>query len=279
MPRERKITSILLNAAIFILLEVAALVMLSNRGALQNIWLARMGHSFMAKVWGGSDNVRYYFSLKKTNEQLADENLDLRRVLDIYTTEESLRAALEHSEQIPQASDFVYSPASIVKISRNKAHNYFILNKGTEDGLRAQSGVITANGVVGIIDAVDKHYSFGLSLQNSDISVSSRIGHEGVTGRLSWDGRSSQGAILSDIPLQFRFSPGDTVWTSGFSTVFPPDIPLGIIRGSRVVDGAVNEIEVTLLQDFSALRHVTVVDNIGREEITYLENLDTGETR
>lgn len=275
MPRKSRTTTIIVNAAIFILLEVAALVMLSNRGPLQSIWIARAGHSFMAKVWGGSDKVRYYFSLKDANEAIADENLKLRTELEGYKALGREQAAAGRVVDNLPGSDFTFSPASIVKISRNKAHNYFILDKGTDDGIRPQSGVITANGVVGLIDAVDKHYSFGLLMLNSDISVSSRIGHEGATGRLSWDGRSQRRAILSDIPLQFKFNPGDTVWTSGFSAIFPPDIPLGIIRDSRIVGGAVNEIGVELLQDFSSLRYVTVVENLGREEITYLENLDT----
>lgn len=276
MPRDRKLSSTIINAAIFILLEVAALVMLSHRGALQQIWLSRMSHRVMARLWGGSESVRYYFSLKETNRQLAEDVFNLRRALDGYRQEDRLRAAEEHNSSVPQLGDYVYTPATIVKISRNKSHNYFIIDKGSEDGIRPRSGVITSCGVVGIIDAVDNHYSYGLSLLNPDISVSSRIGHEGAAGRMSWDGRSRDRAILQDIPLQYRFSPGDTVWTSGFSAVFPPDIPLGTIEGSRIVGGAVNEIEVSLLQDFSSLRYVTVVDNQAREEITYLENLENG---
>ena len=44
-----------------------------------------------------------------------------------------------------------------------------------------------------------------------------------------------------------------------------------------MVNGAVNEIEVDLFQNFSALRYVTVVSNSGREEIMYLENLENQE--
>ena len=53
--------------------------------------------------------------------------------------------------------------------------------------------------------------------------------------------------------------------------------PLGIAGSSKVVNGAVNEIEVDLFQNFSALRYVTVVSNSGREEIMYLENLENQE--
>ena len=110
---------------------------------------------------------------------------------------------------------------------------------------------------------------------NSSISVSSRIGKEGAVGPLSWDGKSVDKALLKEIPLQFKYAPGDTVWTSGYSAIFPPDIPLGVAGTSRIVNGAVNEIEVHLFENFTALRFVTVVENAGRDEIINLENLES----
>jgi len=275
MPRERKIFPLIVNAAIFILLEIAALNMLRHNSELQSLWLSRISHTFMAKVWGGSDRLRHYFSLNKENERLAQENAILNQQLKEYRDREDQSYSDSLTAELKAYGDYVYAPATIVKISRNKQHNYFIINKGSEDGIRPQSGIITNSGVVGIIDAVDKHYSYGLSFMNSDISVSSRIGKEGAVGPLSWDGVSVDKAVLKEIPLQYKYSPGDTVWTSGYSAIFPPDIPLGVTGGSKIVNGAVNEIEVHLFENFTALRFGTVVENIGRDEIISLENLET----
>ena len=275
MPRERKIFPLIVNAAIFILLEIAALNMLRHNSELQSLWLSRISHTFMAKVWGGSDRLRHYFSLNKENERLAQENAILNQQLKEYRDREDQSYSDSLTAELKAYGDYVYAPATIVKISRNKQHNYFIINKGSEDGIRPQSGIITNSGVVGIIDAVDKHYSYGLSFMNSDISVSSRIGKEGAVGPLSWDGVSVDKAVLKEIPLQYKYSPGDTVWTSGYSAIFPPDIPLGVTGGSKIVNGAVNEIEVHLFENFTALRFVTVVENIGRDELISLENLET----
>ena len=109
---------------------------------------------------------------------------------------------------------------------------------------------------------------------NSGVSISARLGNEGAIGPLVWDGISSDGAILKEIPLQYKFAPGDTVWTSGFSSIFPADIPLGVAGESRIVNGAVNEIKVKLFQSFSALRFVTIAVNNGRDEILFLESLE-----
>ena len=141
------------------------------------------------------------------------------------------------------------------------------MDKGFEDGVQEKSGVVTHNGVIGIVDAVSAHHAFAFSFQNNDISISARLGQEGGSGLLVWDGTSPDKGILKEIPLQYKYQPGDTVFTSGHSLMFPPDIPLGIAGGSRVINGATNEIDVQLFQDFSAIRYVMVLHNNSFDEI------------
>lgn len=246
--------------------------MLANNNAIQRLWFAQAAHRFMAKAWGASEEIKYYFSLKKQNEMLAAENFFLNEKLRFYS--ERLTEKAQSSLQLPDSGNeggFEYQNASIVKISNNKQHNYIIIDKGSEDGITTRSGILTSQGVVGIIDAVSKHYSYALSFRNADVSISARLGQEGAVGPLIWDGHSTNGAILKEIPLQYKFQPGDTVWTSGYSSIFPPDIPLGVTGDSRIVNGATNEIKVTLFQDFTALRFVTVVNNRNLEDIEELE--------
>ena len=275
MVDERKIWARVISTVIFILMELAALSMLKHSGSLQDIWISKASHRVMAWVWGGFDSIGRYFSLRNENEKLAEENAMLTE--ELRRSRDRVQTAMENgllNDTTVIFSGYEHVPASIVKISRNMQHNYFILNKGYEDGVRPQSGVITPLGIVGIVDAVEKHYSYGLSFMNTGVSVSARLGNEGAVGPLTWDGISMDGAVLKDIPLQYKYAPGDTVWTSGDSILFPPDIPLGIAGSSKVVNGAVNEIQVDLFQSFTALRYVTVVSNSGREEIMYLENLE-----
>lgn len=274
MAREQKVGIRILSAAIFILMELAALSMLNHSGDLQHIWLTKASHRVIGAIWSGSDKVSHYFSLNKENEMLAQENFQLSEALRYYRDRDTTAMALESIPDSLKPADFTFIPASIIKISKNKQHNYFILNKGYEDGVQPQSGVITGSGIVGIVDAVDKHYSYGLTLMNTGVSISARLGNEGAIGPLTWDGVSIDGAVLKEVPLQYKFAPGDTVWTSGFSSLFPPDIPLGVAGDSHIVNGAVNEINISLFQSFAALRYVTVVVNNGREEIMYLEKLE-----
>ena len=279
MLKKSSTVSILLTAAIFILLEVAALSMVIHAGELQNIWVSRLSHGVMNTLWGSSESIRDYFSLKGQNESLAQENYRLN--LQVSRLRQALSQEEDSFEIVGEgdAGEFRFIPASIVKMSRNKQHNYLILNKGYEDGVRAQSGLITSRGAIGIVDAVEKHYSYCISFMNSSFNVSTRIGSEGAVGPMSWDGHSTNKAILHEIPLQSIFAQGDTVFTSGYSSIFPPDIPLGIITGSRVQDGTMYDIYVTLLEDQAALRYVTIVDHTGRDEIISLEQLEEEEKK
>ena len=269
MPGQKP-SSFLVCAATFILLEVAALALLHSGSTMQDIWINRASHRTMAFLWGSGETVRSQFQMDEFNQELQAENARLQERLRAYE-----RIGVEQEELDSMAAreseDYRYTPATVVKMSRNRTHNYIILNKGSEDGVHPQSGIISDLGVVGVVEAVDKHFSYGLTLMNPDMSIGARLGNSQLVAPLSWDGRSSGHATMRDLPPHIEVAPGDTVRTSGFSTIFPPDIPIGITGGSRLVDGSTRRVDVELFQDFSKLRYVTVVENKNRTMIMALE--------
>lgn len=267
--RKSNIIPLIITAAVFIILEIAALGMLRHNGVLQNIWISKASHTLMAKLWGGSENIKQYFSLSEVNHKLAEENFELRKELNrLY------ELLPEHSAK-PDSLDsnkFTYIFASIEKISTNKQHNYIIVDKGSKHGVVKGSGIITNKGAVGIIDAVSDNYSYAISFQNHNMNISSRVGKEGSVGPMSWDGFSASGAILREIPSHHIVEKGDTIYTSGFSSIFPASIPLGTAEEAKIVNGATFEIKVKLFEDLNSLRYVTIVNNNHSNEIKNLEN-------
>lgn len=245
--------------------------MLRNNGTIQGIWMSRGAQNVMSKVWGGSQSISDYFSLKKRNDALAQENFELRLRL------EQMEALHEsHGHDLAglgnQAGNYRFIPAEIAKISNNSQHNYLIIGKGYEDGVTEGSGVITGKGAVGVIDAVSRRHSYARSFKNHEMNVSARLGKKGAVGPLTWDGMTSDGAVMKEIPHHVEFEKGDTVYTSGYSSIFPPDIPLGEVGEAKVVNGATYEIKVRLFEDFGALRYVTIVENTGKDEMEDLED-------
>ena len=269
MPGQKP-SSFLVCAATFILLEVAALALLRSGSTLQDIWINRASHRTMAFLWGSGETVRSQFQMDEFNQELQAENARLQERLRAYERMGVEQEELDHMAA-RESEDYRYTPATVVKMSRNRTHNYIILNKGSEDGVHPQSGIISDLGVVGVVEAVDRHFSYGLTLMNPDMSIGARLGNSQLVAPLSWNGRSSGRAIMRDLPPHIDVAPGDTVRTSGFSTIFPPDIPIGITGGSRIVDGSTRQVDVDLFQDFSKLRYVTIVENLDRTVITALE--------
>lgn len=269
MPKERSVVRNILTVAVFIILETASVLMLSRNNQIQRLWIARISHGFMARTWGASQSVSNYFSLKRQNDELALENDRLQKLVRGY--ELAAREADPASKPVLADNGFNYIPATIIKSSTNTQHNYLIIDKGSEDGVMRNSGIITDKGVIGIVDAVSSHYSYAISFLNTELFISARLGNSGAVGPLAWDGTGSDRAILKEIPLQFKFAPGDTVYTSGYSTIFPPDIPIGVAGESKIINGATNEIKVDLFQNHKALKYVTIVSNTRAAEIEAIE--------
>ncbi len=271
MARGGKFFAFFATVAVFILLEIAAVSLLKRSSTLQDIWINRFSHNVMAATWGGLTRIGSYFSLREQNDILAGRNYELFKELQRYKEMEKAVQAMAKLDSIDFQTRFNYVPAEVTAMGTNSRHNYIIIDKGGEDGVLPQSAIITPNGVVGMIYSVDRHYSYGLTLLNERVSVSARIGKEGIVAPLTWDGTGTDHAILKDIPMHLEVPVGDTVLTSGISNVYPADIPIGVTQGSRLIDGAVNVVDVKLFVDFKALRYVIVAENPDREFIRRME--------
>ena len=265
--RDRKYIGVI-SAVIFVAMEIAAIVMLSRSSSLQNIWINRLSHRTLGALWKGGENILNYFSLDEQNKSLSERNMELSA--EVRALRARLLSVEGNAIYDTLSGHFRFIPATVVKASRNSQHNYIVLDKGKADGVAEEDGIITADGVVGIIKAVDERYSYGLTLMNPNVSVSARIGRNGTVSPLVWDGKSTHKAILDNIPLHHSFQKGDTVWTSGFSAIFPPDIPVGTVDMVELVDGSRNAARINLFQDFATLRYVSVVKNRDKAEINNL---------
>ena len=78
---------------------------------------------------------------------------------------------------------------------------------------------------------------------------------------------------LKDLPRHAEFNLGDTVVTSGFSTVFPEGIMVGTVDDmSDSNDGLSYLLKIKLATDFGKLSDVRVIERKGQLEQQELEN-------
>ena len=249
---------------LFILLEAAAIFMVANNGIVQQYRLIGKLREVQGFFWEKYAAINEYSSLGKANGQLAGENVHLMQ--ELYKFKERSGITISDTSDYP----FHFIGAKVVRNTVNTTHNYLIIDKGSKDGIEPDMGVITPNGVVGITRAVSENYSYVLSFLNTDQQISAKIGSSNTFGPLAWNPQKSGMAILGEIPQHVEINMQDTVYTSGFSSFFPPDIPLGVVEGSKIVNGVHLNIDIKLLQEFRNLNWVMVVRNNNRKEIEEL---------
>ena len=154
-------------------------------------------------------------------------------------------------------------------------NNYLTLNKGERDSIFEDFGVITSNGVIGIIVNSSKGYSRAISLLNTQIRVNAKLKKSEHFGSLQWDGKDPAIVSLIDVPKQAPVAVGDTIITGGLSTIFPKGIPIGeVVDFNLDVSQNYYRISVALFNDMTRLNHVYIIENLNRDEILNLKGAD-----
>lgn len=249
---------------LFVLLEGLCIYMVCNNGIVQRYRLMGKLREAQGFFWEKYSAVKEYSSLRETNELLSKENTTLMEQL--LRERELAGPAGADTSRFP----FRFIHAKVIRNTVGTSHNYIIIDKGSNHGIEEDMGVITPSGVVGITRGVSANYSYVLSFLNTSQQVSAKVGSTNTFGPLRWNAGKEGMAVLDEIPQHLNVQLQDTVYTSGYSSFYPPDIPLGTVTGSKVVNGVHLSVDVQLLQDFRSLRHVMVVKNNSREEIEKL---------
>lgn len=257
---------------LFVGIEIFCILCICNNGIVQKFKIAEWARGIEFFLWEKKSAVIEYSNLKDINAQLAQENKELLKEL--------CRIKMEDTSMYVQPKEFPFEfiNAKVIKNTIGSSHNYLLIDKGSNHGIEEDMGVITPNGVVGITWSVGENFSYVVSFLNNQQQISAKIGASGTFGPLTWDGISSNKAFLSEIPQHIDVTAQDTIYTSGYSSLYPPGIPIGIATDSRIVNGTHRIIDVTLFQDFSKLNNVMVVQNTKIDQIKSLENIEKWET-
>jgi rod shape-determining protein MreC len=253
--------------------------MIFNNNKYHNTKYFNSSNRVAGSVYGTFNSVINYFELAEINRELSEENSRLKTLLlnDPHHTlvDDSLSFPV-----IEQDSLFRIIPARVINNSVNNPHNYITLNKGRKHGVKPDQGIIIDKGIVGVVIDVSDSYAVGLSVLNRRWSISAKLKNTGYFGSLYWSGNDYRVASLMEIPFHVNVNEGDTVVTSGYSSVFPEGIMIGTIQSFDQDEGEnYYNIEVELSTDFKSLSFVEIIDNINSQEIRELESLDTNDER
>jgi rod shape-determining protein MreC len=255
---------------VFLLLESLCIYLIVQNNYYQRASLVNSSNNLSANVLKTSQNVRGYFYLKDVNENLANENAELRsRLLESYAV---IYNDLYTVKDTALKQKYTFTSAKVVNNSTNRRNNYLTLDKGSKQGITKDMAVITNTGIVGQVKDVSENFCTVMSMLHSKSIVSAKIKKDGSYGPLTWDGVDFDIVTLSDIPTHVQLTPGDTIVTSAYSLTFPENIRIGTVVSKERKSGSYFfTVKVKLLTNFKKLSHVYIVNNLMKAEQEELE--------
>jgi len=265
---------------VFILLESACIALLFGFNGYQQSVAFTSANEVAGHVLEIGGKVNGYFGLKETNEALLKRNTRLeQRVAFLENTlKQRLNDEAEYESMSRVADSAFYDfPAMVISNSLYMEDNYITLDKGSRSGIRPEMGVVGAKGVVGIVYKVTGGYSLVISLLNDKSNISCKIAGSDYFGYLKWEGQDPRYAYLKDLPRHAEFNLGDTVVTSGYSTVFPAGVMVGTVDDmDDSNDGLSYLLKIKLATDFGNISQVRVIGRKVKDELKELteENND-----
>ncbi len=243
---------------VFIILEIIAFnLIVRYNNSQRDIFLNS------ANIVTGSFNNKYkglvtYLDLKEANKQLANENARLtERQYNYFKKLEKDTSLVKDSIQ------YKLMPVEIINNSLHLQNNYLTINKGENDGVKKSMGVVGDNGIVGIVRNTSSRFAQVLSILNKQLKISVLVKNKNYLGNLSWNGKDLTHMTIKAIPKHSAITMGDTIITSGYSSIFPKGIEIGTID-KFWVDKSAGDNYIILVKLFINMNNISycyVIDN------------------
>ncbi|MGQ0810252.1 MAG: rod shape-determining protein MreC [Nitrospiraceae bacterium] len=209
----------------------------------------------LSGLWDG------YVALRGVEE----DNVQLRREIELLRGQNNqLRESAAATDRLATLLQFKEKTASATlaaQIIGEDSTNWYhavLLNKGEQDGVRPEMGVMTPAGVVGRVVKAGPSSSVVLLMTDPDNAIAGliqRTREEGIV-----EGAEKGLARLKYIPLLSSVRAGDRVVTSGLTGGFPRGIVIGSITRIDKEEGALfQSADIAPEVDLSKLEEVLII--------------------
>lgn len=220
-----------------------------------------------------------YLSLKEQNERLRNQiamlgtELANARLAGVPQTDTFAYAVkIDTLARKIARPEFTLIPARVISNTISGSNNWLMINRGRRDGVQPNTGVITANGLAGIVRYVSDDFAMVMSVLHPQTKISAALKNYEYFGSLVWEGDDAQIMTLTDIPSHIQVKRGDTVQVSQFSLMFPAGHFAGRVDTAYLKPGSnFLSILVKLSQNPAAFNNVYVVNNKFSDQIDQLQ--------
>ena len=251
---------------LFILIEGFSITLLITNNSYQANKLIQFSTQYTSSIYNSTSSFYDYLSLRETNDYLIKENAKIRSLLQNEVT--------VNDTSILKNKTFNYIAAKVINNSVQKRNNFITLNKGSKSGIKEGMGVITNEGVIGVIHSVSKNYSLVISLLHKKSATGIFLKKNMHTGILRWQGFNYKIATITDLTVHIPLNIGDTIITNSYSNIYPEGVNIGTISNfKKNNDDGFYTVNVNLFEDFNNLRYVYIVHSSQSDEQLKLEQI------
>ncbi len=253
-----------------VILQALCLSFFFVNNSFQRSVLISSSNQMVGEVYTQKSRITKYFDLLEQTEQLAAENAILRSQANgsYYM---SIRKSYQVGDTL-SLQQYKYYTARAINTTTSDQFNFITLNKGRNQGINKDMGVISPEGLVGVVVNVSSNFATVLPIINTNFNASVEIKRTKNFGLLKWDGVDPRYAKIIDIANHARIVKGDTVVSLASSAIYPTGVMVGIVEkieqppGSNYLD-----LKIRLAVDYTKITAVYVIDNLMKQEQKKLE--------
>ncbi len=216
----------------------------------------------VADAWNA---VGGYEELRQENELLRAEVEELRGRLSEEVRDSELLGQVLEELEIPYINDMPRATARVIRQLGSFSSLNVDLDKGTDSGIEVGMPAVTSEGLVGRVIETSRTRSKVRLITDKDFELGVRIvGLDTVS--VAKGGGAGRALVVGDgVPLSVDVRPGLMITTSGIAnSVYPPDIPVGVIQEIRVDPDLNQVLFLRPLASLEALDFVSILlyDNV-----------------
>lgn len=216
-----------------------------------------------------------FSTVKSENESLKAENTELQNKLIEYNTLKEENDTLREALNFTRSKDkYDYLGANVIGYSGSSLSDGYIIDVGTEEGIKKGMVAITAKGLVGKVTKAASHYSIVQTILNENIAVSvvAQGANEDAGVLQGITSNKNKGLTqIYNLPIDSSIKEGDIILTSGLGEIYPKDIPVGVV--STVDDDKVKVMKRAVVKPYADLNSLEelmiVIPKNSTDEVKY----------
>ena len=255
-------------------LLILSIVMLGKSLAFNEYSLSRAVQSIVGPIQKSGAGMIHRFRLGPENEQLVQQNIELMREHDNMFIEKTDTMLTEMSK--PDSNNtkrvrlYDYTYAHVIFRTTDRSFNYMIVDKGTKDGICRDMAVLSPSGVAGVVTDVSSNFATVCPILHPESRISAVVTPANQNGTVIWEGDNPRVAYLEAIPQHSEINIGDSVFTNGYSNIFPKGLLIGTVKEVQVGNNFLT-IKVKLATNYTDIYTVYLVENLFKSELDTLK--------